>query len=623
MALHWLILIACLGSTLSMEYAEKCCKKGMRFGNIGIHTKDQISCDIGHSEFQMIEKELLLKNNLERIMCKGFYKQCCITAAKSQYCVLGMMFGRKNGLCLRGSNALAGDAQRTCCDCCKSGRKAGAQRLDCDKHTFKDVLCTHSYTECCNEIKKSLPVEPTKTTMKGCKDIHCDFHSTESCTETSKGPQCICKIGFIALNDGITCVDIDECANGEAKCGGTSKCVNTKGSYTCSCDQGFTYENETCVEQKAGQCEKGYENKDGKCVDIDECATQANICPAHMFCLNTEGLYNCVSSCNYPKYEYVHSRKNNICKDVNECLNPKACHQDTHECINQIGGHVCKLVRCPNGYKLSDGFCIDVNECEDRDICGKYGVCRNGLGNYYCDCHQGYKYNMNTRKCEDIDECKLNRHRCSFRCVNTQGSYHCQCPSGYQARGQHQAFCVDIDECKTQNPCSGNEYCFNTYGSYRCINETCPQPHYIRAAHNGKQIKSCWKNCHQVKDQKLREKCYDKDSFKSIKRVAFKYEKEIVKSEGTNGFEFHYWWQFPSTMYHVTTKLVKGNEEGLFELLLSNNKKELTIVNKETIEGQRDFHIVMETYVTQIGNSEPSWKYQYHIYIFISHYRLT
>ena len=36
------------------------------------------------------------------------------------------------------------------------------------------------------------------------------------------------------------CDDIDECRDGTARCGSNSQCVNTEGSYDCSCSRGFS-----------------------------------------------------------------------------------------------------------------------------------------------------------------------------------------------------------------------------------------------------------------------------------------------------------------------------------------------------------------------------------------------
>lgn len=53
------------------------------------------------------------------------------------------------------------------------------------------------------------------------------------------------------------CVDIDECREVEDACSSNEECVNTPGSYVCSCKSGFRRENLTQA-----------------CVDINECQMQ-------------------------------------------------------------------------------------------------------------------------------------------------------------------------------------------------------------------------------------------------------------------------------------------------------------------------------------------------------------
>jgi len=65
---------------------------------------------------------------------------------------------RANQVCLSGINTVAGKAQATCCDCCKSGEKAAAKRQQCDHMDFADPLCTHSYKKCCNDRKEEMPI---------------------------------------------------------------------------------------------------------------------------------------------------------------------------------------------------------------------------------------------------------------------------------------------------------------------------------------------------------------------------------------------------------------------------------------------------------------------------------
>ena len=66
--------------------------------------------------------------------------------------------------------------------------------------------------------------------------------------------------------------DIDECSEDTDQC--TQNCRNTIGSYTCSCNAGFTL------------------NSDGRgCDDINECALSTDQCSQN--CQNTIGSYTC------------------------------------------------------------------------------------------------------------------------------------------------------------------------------------------------------------------------------------------------------------------------------------------------------------------------------------------
>ena len=40
-------------------------------------------------------------------------------------------------------------------------------------------------------------------------------------------------------------VDIDECSSGH-QCDSSATCYNTDGSYTCTCDSGYTGDGRTC-----------------------------------------------------------------------------------------------------------------------------------------------------------------------------------------------------------------------------------------------------------------------------------------------------------------------------------------------------------------------------------------
>ncbi|XP_075044784.1 endosialin [Mixophyes fleayi] len=92
-----------------------------------------------------------------------------------------------------------------------------------------------------------------------------------------KGYQCICPEGYELAADEHSCEDVDECEDDET-C--EHSCQNTLGSYTCSCDLGFTVS------------EEDHE----RCVDIDECRI-AHMC--QQMCVNYLGGFECFCSEGY------------------------------------------------------------------------------------------------------------------------------------------------------------------------------------------------------------------------------------------------------------------------------------------------------------------------------------
>ena len=71
---------------------------------------------------------------------------------------------------------------------------------------------------------------------------------------------------------------MNECVLNPSSCDDTpnSSCVDTNGGYLCVCDRGF-------IKQQNGECD-----------DINECATEQEMCPASMTCLNNLGSYDCL-----------------------------------------------------------------------------------------------------------------------------------------------------------------------------------------------------------------------------------------------------------------------------------------------------------------------------------------
>ena len=114
-----------------------------------------------------------------------------------------------------------------------------------------------------------------------------------------------CQTGYFCNTDLAQprCEDINECAvdnghyEGSLYCGDNSVCANTVGSFTCSCNTGYTD-----FQPHAG------------CIDINECDVGGNNCQANTDCWNTPGSFLCACKIGFT------GSPTSKCYDINECL---------------------------------------------------------------------------------------------------------------------------------------------------------------------------------------------------------------------------------------------------------------------------------------------------------------
>ncbi|KAF7664336.1 hypothetical protein LDENG_00180420 [Lucifuga dentata] len=179
---------------------------------------------------------------------------------------------------------------------------------------------------------------------------------------------CMCDHGFELAGDGRTCVDFNDCRDERLCPGQNFKCVNTDGSFQCV-------------------CEDGYRLIDGRCVDVDECASA----PCEHMCDNTPGSYKCACFDGYIVIPETPDKCQRHC-GVEEC-NAECDPNNPHQCY------------CPEGYILdvredSSMVCVDIDECSMMDCDQK---CKNTYGSYVCSCLAGYTL-VDQWKCVKTEE---------------------------------------------------------------------------------------------------------------------------------------------------------------------------------------------------------------------------
>ncbi|XP_052772238.1 uncharacterized protein LOC128211461 isoform X1 [Mya arenaria] len=262
---------------------------------------------------------------------------------------------------------------------------------------------------------------------EGQSSIACPEHS--HCADTPGNYSCLCNTGYIVNQDGLCDVceqfrygdscesqcscsptgadscdhvlgncscksnwqggqcndDVDECSFIENLCAekSNSSCINYVGSFTCSCDAGYT-------------------DKNGACEDVNEC--DENRCDQGATCQNSDGSFLCI--CPLGK----RLNNDNSCQECSNNTYGTECNQncnctfgntqsDEQSCDRETGTCIC------NSNWTGDRCETDVNECTTSGICTKANAgCFNLPGGFRCDCLRGYRMNKVTGECEIVGE---------------------------------------------------------------------------------------------------------------------------------------------------------------------------------------------------------------------------
>ena len=197
-----------------------------------------------------------------------------------------------------------------------------------------------------------------------------EVNNSEDCQFDGEGGlDCGCEPGF----SGAICADINEC--NDTPCGDNEECTNVPGSYYCTVIPDDP--------EEVTPCPAGYTGEYPSCVDIDECAS-ADTCGDNQTCDNLAGTYSCSCNTGYTLVGDVCVDVNECldtpCENAActntvgsfECTcyenfislpgNPNVCViGDTYDCYDGTNGgcsHYCTPngCRCPSCWELgSDG----------------------------------------------------------------------------------------------------------------------------------------------------------------------------------------------------------------------------------------------------------------------------
>ncbi|KAL4232641.1 7 transmembrane receptor (Secretin) [Mactra antiquata] len=206
-----------------------------------------------------------------------------------------------------------------------------------------------------------------------CGNIDC-VGEAFGCKRKGNETICNCAIGL----KGDACeLDVNECLAYRPPCGNRGYCINTVGTFICSCVRGWR--GLTCASLTHSaldfDCLPGYTGI--FCFDdINECSSGATSCPGiHSNCVNTDGSYYCI--CN-------NGWEGTDCKDdIDECMFDTCSENEV--CQNTPGSFSCICMTGWYGQHCDQ----NINECLTKP-CGQFGNCIDTNGSFVCECSSGY-----------------------------------------------------------------------------------------------------------------------------------------------------------------------------------------------------------------------------------------
>ncbi|XP_059334168.1 hemicentin-1 [Ammospiza nelsoni] len=241
------------------------------------------------------------------------------------------------------------------------------------------------------------------------------------CENTRGSYRCVCPRGFRAQGPARPCVDINECEQVPKPC--ALHCTNTPGSFKCFCPPGqqLLGDGKSCAGLErvpnSGAFYSSY--------NYAQFSPGRDNQQLQHYYRHSSNLYSSFSEYRNSRIPFSRTRRNlretcpegyearnARCVDIDECESRDTCQ---HECRNSLGSFQCV---CPAGYRLMPNgkTCQDIDECLEEDInCGSNQMCFNMRGSYQCidtPCPPNYQREPHSGFC--LKSCPANDLECDL-----------------------------------------------------------------------------------------------------------------------------------------------------------------------------------------------------------------